>query len=113
MTGGEKQNGFMNKIKGGLGMISNIISASIFPSIAEGAEMVMKNIEDRIIRIKKKVLREISTLIIIGFGGVFLILALLFYLTESLGWSNAAACFSIGIIVFVIGLLLKLAEPDR
>jgi len=40
MTGGEKQNGFMNKIKGGLGMISNIISASIFPSIAEGAEMV-------------------------------------------------------------------------
>jgi VIT1/CCC1 family predicted Fe2+/Mn2+ transporter len=74
--------------------------------------MVMKTIENRIMRIEKRILRKISSLFIIGFGGTFLIFALFFFLRESLGWSNAAACFSIGITVFVIGLLLKAGESD-
>lgn len=109
----EKERGFMEMIKEGLAYISQIISASIFPPIVEGAEMVMKNIEDGIIRIEKRVLRKITSLLIIGFGGVLLIFALFSFLREFLGWSNAAAFFSIGITVFVIGLLLKLAESDK
>ena len=35
--------------------------------------MVMKTIEDRIVRIEKRILRKISSLLIIGFGVVFLI----------------------------------------
>jgi len=75
--------------------------------------MIMKNIDNRIVLIEKRILRKISTLLIIGFGGVFLILALLFFLIEHLGWSKAAAFFSIGITVFVIGLLLKAGEANR
>ena len=116
----EKEGGFMDMIKDGikdgLSNISQIISASIFPPIAEGTETVMKNIEDRIIRIEKRIerriLRKISSLLIIGFGGVFLIFALFFFLIEYLGWSKAAAFFSTGIVVFVIGLLLKAGESD-
>jgi len=105
--------GFMNKIKDVLSYISQIISASIFPSIVEGAENVINNIEDRIIRIEKRILKKISSFLIIGFGGIFLIFSLFFYLKEFLGWSNSLAFFSIGITVFVIGLLLKLGESDR
>lgn len=108
-----KKRRFMDMIKDVFSYISNIVSASIFPSIVEGTEMVINNIEGRIIRIEKRLLRKISSLLIIGFGGIFLIFALFFFLTEYLGWNNAAAFFSIGITIFVIGLLLKLGEPDR
>ncbi|MFH0978045.1 MAG: hypothetical protein V1837_01955 [Candidatus Woesearchaeota archaeon] len=109
----EKEHGFMDVITGGLGYIAQIISASVFPHIAEGAEMVMKTIDDRIIRIEKRIIRKMYSFVIIGFGGVLLIFALFSYLREFLRWSNTAAYFSIGIIVFVIGLLLKIGESDR
>jgi len=109
----EKEQGFMGMIKDGLSYISQIVTASILPPITEGAEMVMKNVEERIMHIQKRMLREISSLVIIGFGGVFLILALLFFLIENLGLSKAVAFFSIGIIIFVIGLLLKIRESNK
>ncbi len=113
MVGYEKDHRFMGKIKDGLNYVSRIISASVFPQIAEGAEMVMNNIDDRIMRIEKRILRKLSSLFIMGFGGVFLIFALFSFLIEFLGWSNAAAYFSIGMVVFVIGLLLRTGEPNR
>jgi hypothetical protein len=109
----EKERGFMDIIKDGLRYTSEMISASIFPPIAAGTEMVMKSIEDTIIRVEKRMLRKLSSLLIIGFGGVLLVVALFFYLREFLRWSNTAAYFSIGIMVFVIGLLLKAGESDR
>jgi hypothetical protein len=117
----EKEGGFMDMIKDGikdgLSNISQIISASIFPPIAEGTDRVMKNIEDRIIRIEKRIenriLRKITSLLIMGLGAVFLLFALFFFLIEYFGWSKAAAFFSIGMIVFVIGLLLKAGESNR
>ena len=108
----EKDHGFMDVIKDGLSYISQILSASIIPPITEGADIIMKNVEDRIKRIEKRILRKLSSLMMVGFGGLFLILALFFFLVEFLNWSKAAAAFSIGIIVFVIGLLLKLGESD-
>ena len=112
MTERKKKRGFMDTIKGGLGHIYQIVSASAITQIAKGAEMIMKNIDDRIIRIEKRIIRKLSSLLVIGFGGVFLIFALFFFLKEHLGLSNSSAFFSIGITVFVIGLLLKIREPD-
>ncbi len=109
----EKKHGIMDTIKTGLGYVSQILSASIFPPIADGAELVMKRIEERMMRMEKRILRKMSSLIVIGFGGVFLVLGLLFFLIEYAGWSNAAAFFSIGITVFVIGLLMKLSETAQ
>jgi hypothetical protein len=109
----EKKRGFMDMLKEGLSFISHIISASIFSPIEEGAERVINNIEDRIIRIEKRIFRKISSLLIIGFGAVFLIFALFFFLIEYMHFSNATAFFSIGITIFVVGLLLKLRESDR
>jgi hypothetical protein len=109
----EKRRGFMDMAKDGLSYMSQVISASIFPPLAEGAEMVMKNIEHRIMRIERRILRKISSFLIIWFGVILLIFALLFFLIEFLGLSNAAAFFSIGIIVLLIGLLLKAGGYDR
>lgn len=109
----EKKRGFMDVIKDGLSFFSQIISSTILPSLSEGAEMVMDKIEDRIMRIEERIMRKIIILLMIGFGALFLIFSLLFFLKEYLHWSNFASFFSIGITIFVIGLLLKIKESDR
>jgi hypothetical protein len=111
MIKNEKKYGFVDITKDVLGYISQIISASIFPSITQGTSIVMNNIEDRIIRIEKRIMRKISSFLIIGFGGVFLIFSFFFFLIEYLDFSKTMAFFSIGIIIFIIGLMLKLGEP--
>ncbi|MFH2020272.1 MAG: hypothetical protein ABIJ34_02595 [archaeon] len=105
--------GIIDMIKEGLGHIFQILSASIFSPILEGTEIVMKNIEDRIMRIERRILRKLRSFLVIGFGAALLTIAFLFFLVEFLGWSKAAAFFSAGIIVFVIGLLLKLGESNK
>ena len=109
----ENKMGFMYKIKDALSSIPNIISATIFPPIADGAERIMRTIEERIMHLKKRMLREISSLMIILFGGIFLVFSIFFFMIEYLGWSKTAAFFSIGITVFVIGLILKLTGSDK
>lgn len=109
----EKKRGFIELLKGGFSFISQVISESILPSITEGTEMVMKKIDDRVLVIEKRIMKKISTFLIIGFGGVFLIFALLFFMIDSLVWSKTLAFFSIGIIVLVIGLILKIRESER
>jgi len=113
MVENEKKHGFMDIIKDGLGYVSQIILASMVPPITQGAEVIMKKIDDRMILLENRVLKKISSLIILGFGAVFLIIALLFFLTEYLHWTNAVSFFSIGITIFVIGLILKLMESGK
>jgi len=109
----KKKHGFIEMITNGLSSISQIIAARIFPSIIEGAEMVMRNVETSIIRIEKRIIRKITSLLIIWFGGIFLIFALFFFLREYWRWSNATSFFSIGITILVIGLLLKIREVNK
>ncbi len=108
-----EKTGFMDVIKNGLSYVSQIVSAGIFPKIEEGTEMVMNNIEKRIMLVEKRILRKLSSILIIGFGGVFLAFALFSYFGEFLGWSDTAAFFSIGMTVFVLGLLLKIRGSDE
>ncbi|MDP1694759.1 MAG: hypothetical protein Q8L34_04430 [Candidatus Woesearchaeota archaeon] len=111
MTQHKKQHGFKDLLKHGLSYISQVISASIFSPITQGAQTVMKDIDDKIIHIEKRIFRKLFSLFIIGFGAVLLLFSLFFFLITSLDWSNTAALFSLGIVVFVIGLLLKVGEP--
>lgn len=109
----EEKRGFMDILKEGIVSVFQIISSGVLPSITEGAENILNKVDDRILIMEKRILKKISTFLIIGFGCVFLIFALLFFLKEYLGWNNSAAFFAIGITVFVIGLLLKLKESKR
>lgn len=103
----EKEGGFMGIAKGGLTYISQFISSILSPQITAGVEIAINNIDERILLIEKRILKRVYSSLIIGFGGVFLILSLFFFLIEVLSWSNVAAYFFIGIITFMIGLILK------
>lgn len=108
----KKERGIRELVKDGLRYVATIVSASVFSPIAEGAETVMTTIEKKIMQIEKRIVKNISSLVMIGFGSIFLILALLFFLIEQLRWSKTAAFLSIGIIIFVTGVLLKASKTD-
>jgi len=108
----EKESGFMGIITDGLSYISQIISASIFPPIVDGAENIMKKVEERMLIMEKKILRKICSMAVIGLGILFLVLSLLFFLIEYLQWSKTIAFLSIGLIIVIAGLLLKVGESN-
>jgi pilus assembly protein TadC len=109
----EKKSSFMDLIKNGFSYISQTFFASTFSQITEGAEQVMDNIENRLIQTEKIILRRLSSFLIIGLGIVFLIFALFFFMKEFLNLSNFVSSFFIGIIILVIGLVMKIKESER
>jgi VIT1/CCC1 family predicted Fe2+/Mn2+ transporter len=113
MSEDKKDHGFIGIIKDGLEYTAHRILANISPPITEGVEKIVQNLEDRIIRIEERMIRKIISFAVIGLGAIFLVFALFFFLREFLGWSNSAAFFSIGIVMFVAGLLLKVGESER
>lgn len=110
----EKEHGFKDIIK-------KLISEVILSPIIEGAEVVMKNIDEKIINIEKRIIRNIekriirtlSTMLIMGLGIIFLIFSFFFALKEYLGLTNSLSFFFIGIIILLIGILLKLGKSNR
>lgn len=108
-----EEHGFMGMITAGLSSISRIITASVFPPMAEGTEMIMKQIEEKMLQMEKRLMRKMLSLLVIGFGAIFLVFALFFFLVDYARWSNALAFLAVGITIFVIGLLLKVGESDR
>ncbi len=113
MVESKKEYGFMSIIKDGLNYSFQIILASIFSQITESINLIIKDIEKKIIQIEKRMLRKILSLLIILFGGIFLILGIFFFLIEFLGWSKTVAFFFIGLNVIVIGFMLKVAGYDK
>ncbi|MDP3917045.1 MAG: hypothetical protein Q8Q42_02040 [Nanoarchaeota archaeon] len=100
-----KKYDFMNIIKRGL--------TYIFSPIGEGTQMIMKNVKEGAMNIEKRILRKIYSILVIGLGLVFIIFGFFFFLTESLGWSKSAVYLTIGIIIFIVGLLLKIGESNK
>ena len=106
----KKENGLVNMVKDFFGNISQIFLGSIIPPLLDSTELVMQNIEKRIKIIEKRIIRKISSFLIISFGGIILIFSLIFYLIEYLKWSKSLAYLSIGIILLIIGLILKVKD---
>jgi len=108
----KKKHGFMDVLMDGMQHIARLLTAGLMPSISENAESLMKNIEERLLRMERRIVRRITFLLVIGFGAVLLTLALIFYLVESVGWSNATALFAVGMALIVASLLLR-SEDGR
>ena len=108
----KKKSRIMDTIKEWFSYITQIVSETIFPTIEQGAEKIMDNIEQRLLHIEKRVWKKVYSLLIIGVGLLFLVFSLFFYLKEYLAWNNTMAFFSIGIVIFIMGLLLKLRDQN-
>ena len=108
-----KQRGVMDILIDSVNYLSRGVLGNLFSQLAEAPEKIMDDIDERILKIENRIIKKLSFLLVTGFGGIFLIFALLFFLKERFGFGNAAAFFFIGITIFVAGLLLKIWELER
>jgi hypothetical protein len=106
----EKEYGFMDAVKDGLENISKILLSSIFPQ--GNTESIIKNVENRIMKMEQRMLKKMWTMFMIGLGLVFLIFSFFFLLIEYFGLSRSLSFLIIGMVIFVAGLLLKVWESD-
>ena len=110
MVDERKKTGFWYMIKSALDPVPQIISASIVPPITDSINAVMKSVEDSVNRMQNNIVRMLSSVVIIGLGGIFLIFSLFFYLVEFLLWSRSLAFVCIGLVLLIIGLLFHLKK---
>lgn len=106
----KKGKNFLNLIRDVLSNFSQILVASVVPPITEGTEIILDNVEKRINKIKTKVLKSVISLLIIALGSLFLILSLFFFLVEQLELSKSLSFLVIGVIILIIGFILKLFD---
>ncbi|PIN93812.1 hypothetical protein COU54_01705 [Candidatus Pacearchaeota archaeon CG10_big_fil_rev_8_21_14_0_10_31_24] len=109
----EKENRFRSSLKEGLSYISNVISAKLFNQIIGSTQRVIDNIEDRIMKIQKNLLRKILIVQVFWLGIVLLIFALFFFIKDFFDWNNSISFLFIGIIVFIIALVLQFGEQNK
>ncbi|HYD03037.1 MAG TPA: hypothetical protein VEC16_01945 [Alphaproteobacteria bacterium] len=107
-----KEHGIFDMIKEGLRNLSQSVASNMFQPIVDKTEAVVRNVEDRLLLMEKRLLKKMFSAFIIGFGGLFLVFSLLFFLMEYLEWSTAGSFFTIGIIIFVTGIMLRAFGKD-
>ena len=101
----KKNRGFIEVVKDCLDYSAQKISANMAPPIIiEIVERIAQSLENRIISIEERLMKKMFSFVLIGFGVIFLVFALFFFLREFLGWSNSVGFFSIGIVMLAIGL---------
>jgi hypothetical protein len=115
MTDKNKQNGngVIDILKMGLSYVSEFITASIVPSITQGADIVLTSIENRLLILEKRIVRNIQSSIVIGLGILCICASLLFYLIQQIGLYPYIAFIIIGIPAVIFGLILKIHNNER
>jgi hypothetical protein len=112
MDESKKELGFMGRVRAGLSGLTHAVVTSIVSPIAAGAEGVMDSMDERVMRMEKRIQKKLSALMVIGFGAALLVGALFYFLRESLGWSNVLTFFSLGMTIVVIGLLFRVKNAE-
>jgi hypothetical protein len=108
-----QEQGIFDMIKEGLRNLSQNFASSMFQPIVDKTENAIRHVEDRLLLMEKRLLKKMFSAFIIGFGGLFLLFSLLFFLIEYLEWSVSGSFFTIGIIIFVAGIMLRAFGKDN
>lgn len=87
--------------------ISQGILLGIAAQIVEGTKFIFESIDRRVIKTERKILNNLYLFLLMGFAGVFLILAFFSYLKEFVGLSDTMAYLIMGVIILLVGLLIK------
>jgi VIT1/CCC1 family predicted Fe2+/Mn2+ transporter len=104
----QKKEGFMKLINDALNYVMELIMIKTSLYVNEGAEIITKIIEKKMMRLIKKIQIKMASFTLLLLGVIFLILALLFFLIENLMWSKTIAFLVMGVIIFIAGYLINM-----
>ncbi len=95
------------------GSVYRVISGSIFPTIREGFDALIDDVEKRIIMLQKRIAKIFASFAALIAGGIFLSIAMASFMIEYLSWPSAASFFLIGLLWIIIGLILWKGQARR
>lgn len=104
----KKDSSFMKLINDILNYAMELVMIKTSLFVNEGAEIITKIIEKKLMRIQKKIQIKMASFILLLTGVIFLILALLFFLIENLMWSKTIAFLVLGVLIFIAGYIMNM-----
>lgn len=90
------------------GSLSKHALSSVFSLISRGTERVVSTIEDKALQMERRITQHAVSVVLMLCGGLLLVCSAFFFMTESLGWSNASALLCLGLLVLIAGIIVKL-----
>ncbi|MBS3083787.1 hypothetical protein J4423_03215 [Candidatus Pacearchaeota archaeon] len=102
----EKKRGFADYVSDGFNAVSEGVrrfASTKFDTIIDKAEWKLMGLQDRIIK-------KFMHTLFFGISAVFLSLSAFYLMKEYFNLSNTLSFFTIGILVFLIGIFIKLTE---
>lgn len=103
----ERKNPVMRGLASGASAIIDLLLGNVFVRVNEEADILLDKAERKAVLVQEKLTRRLAVSVIVAIGAIFLLLALLFYLHEQLGWPWALAYVVLGAALLVLGFLLK------
>ena len=76
--------------------------SSIKDRVAQGADAIIDHMEERILALQKKMLRNLFIMLCILAGIVALLLSLCFYLVDVLNWPRYVIFLVLGVLLLII-----------
>lgn len=103
----KKSNPLVSGLATGASVLVDILLGNLFVRVNEEADVLLDKAEKRALVAQEKLTKRLGVSLVVAIGAFFLLLALLFYLHEQMGWSWALAYVVLGAVMLVLGFLLK------
>jgi len=80
----------------------SVLFSSIKDRVTQGADAILDHMEERILALQKKMIRNFFIMLCISAGIVALLLSLCFYLVDALHWPRYIIFLILGVLLLVI-----------
>lgn len=79
-----------------------VLFSSIKNRVTQGADAIIDHMEERILALQKKMLRNLFIMLCISAGIAALLLSLCFYLVDALHWPRYVIFLVLGVLLLII-----------
>ncbi|MDO8459680.1 MAG: hypothetical protein Q7S74_01090 [Nanoarchaeota archaeon] len=106
-TNKSNKNSIIDYVKEGASVLSGKAASYVSTRVKEEVGAFIDRIEQRIITIEERLLRNLLAMIIISSSIIFLALAVFFFMAEYLKLTNTISFLIVGIILLLVGIIIK------
>ncbi|MFW5745925.1 MAG: hypothetical protein ACOCWQ_00045 [Nanoarchaeota archaeon] len=98
------------QVREGISTVSQALFSNVFSQVNQEADILLDKAEQRVMIIEDRILGRLKSAALMGVGALLIILAVLFFLIEDLGLWFYEAFGIMGIIVIVVGLIIRVRQ---
>lgn len=94
-------------IKTGISAVSDVLFSQVFSRLNNATQNLMDTVKSNMMQLQERMAEKLFSSLLIGLGIISLVVAIFFYLREYVAVTKTQAFFGVGIILLLIGYVLK------